>query len=158
MRGVAVMPSWRPAVAPPESTADRAEVLDPAIFRAIEIVYLRHGGILCVDQVASLMRAGEAQPVSRLARWIVEGSVVHFEWHSRVFLPMFQFEVPGLSLRPEAVAVMAELKDVFDDLGLALWFARSNSLLDGDAPIDRMADDAAAVVQAARADRFAFLG
>jgi hypothetical protein len=105
-----------------------------------------------------MIRARDTQPVSTLARWIVAGEIVSLVWQSRLLLPLFQFKLPELSLRRGVSAVIAELNGVFDDQGLAIWFARPNSLLGGETPVDLIAREPAAVLQAARADRFAFLG
>ena len=50
--------------------------------------------------------------------------VVSFGWNSQTLLPLFQFDLFDMSLRPDAVAVISELADVFDDWELASWFAQ----------------------------------
>jgi hypothetical protein len=80
------------------------------------------------------VRKRSEQPVSIIARWIVERLAVSFEWQSQTMLPMFQFDLPGLTLRPCVAEVVQELRDVFDGWDLALWFAESNAWLCGAAP------------------------
>jgi hypothetical protein len=67
---------------------------------------------------------------------------------------MFQFEGVYMTVRRSVSAVLAELKGAFDDWDLATWFAFPNDWLDAQAPLDVLAIDPQAVLQAARADRF----
>ena len=59
-----------------------------------------------------------------------------------------------MSMRPAVCEVVLELRDAYDDWELALWFAGSNEWLDHALPIEVIQRDAAAVVRAARIDRF----
>lgn len=116
------------------------------------------GGLVAADQLAAMMRHGSAQPLSRLARWIVSRQVVTVPWRSQTLLPLFQFGECGACLRPGLPAVMTELTHVFDDRELALWFARCNSSLGGAVPADCLATRPVDVWQAARTDRFIATG
>jgi hypothetical protein len=153
---------WSPAPGP--TTATDAE------FRELCQGFQRSGGLVSADQLVGLMHGGGgqslalpnpqpiSQPISMVARWIVRREIVSLSWRSQTLLPLFQFGDGRACLRPGLAAVMTELTDVFDDLELALWFARSNSSLDGAAPADRLATHAADVWQAARTDRFIATG
>lgn len=102
-------------------------------------------------------RAGE-QPVSRLARGIVDREIVHVEWQGTLWLPLFQFEMPALTVRSTVRDAIAELRDDLDDWDLALWFGTPHALLDGRTPASDAVDGHRDLVDAARADRFVLRG
>jgi len=54
--------------------------------------------------------------------------------------------------------ILAELRDVFDQIELAEWFVRPNSLLEGEIPLGVLAFRPDSVLQAARIDRFVAIG
>ncbi len=116
------------------------------------------GGVIDCDALSTRLRDASNQPVSVLARWIVERRVVSFSWRGRTLLPAFQFDLAQLSPRDEMRDVIAELPDDFDEGDLADWFARDNVWLAGRAPAMAMASDLPAVLHAARADRFIAAG
>ena len=116
------------------------------------------GGVVSGDSLAMLLRSRSDQPLSLLARWIVNRQVLSFECHSQTLLPMFQFDLAGLTVRPELKPVMVELSDVFDDREFVDWFATPNCWLSGESPVAVFSNDLAAVLQAARADRFVATG
>ena len=116
------------------------------------------GGVVNGDALASLLRGCTEQPISLLARWIVQREVISFSWHSQTLLPLFQFDLEALQVRPGVPQVIAELRQAFDDVELADWFARPNSWLQGGTPARRFQSDLPAVLQAARADRYVALG
>ena len=118
----------------------------------------RTGGLATSDEVVRILRRRSNQPISMVARWIVTRSVVSFVWKSQTLLPLFQFDLSDMSLCRGTSEVVQELSGAFDDWDLATWFARPNSLLHGAAPVDLIATDPAAVLQAAREDRFVALG
>jgi hypothetical protein len=127
-------------------------------FVMMESAYLRTGGLVSGDEVARILRRHSGQPISKLARWIVERSIVSFYWNSRTLVPLFQFDRTDMSMRAGTNAVVRELHDVFDDWDLATWFAQPNAWLNDAAPVDVIEEDQPAVVQAARADRYIALG
>ena len=140
----------------------RLPVRYPALLRRLEdrqflemdAAFRSSGGLLCGDSLATLMRGRLEQPVSVIARWIVERRAVSFEWQARTMLPVFQFDFTNSTLRDSIVEVVKELRDVFDDWDLALWFAQSNACLGGAAPVDVIHADPKAVLATARVDRF----
>lgn len=135
------------------SDSPNARVLMPLLEAFSDI-----GGVVTGDAMAALLRDRTDQPISMLARWIVQREVISFPWQSNTMLPLFQFDLVLLHLRPGVPKVLAELREAFDDLELADWFARPNSWLQGRAPAQRFEQDLSAVIQAARADRFVALG
>ena len=71
---------------------------------------------------------------------------------------MFQFELRDLSVKQGPRKVLAELSPVLDGWALAAWFARPNSWLNDRSPVDTLDSNLAAVLAAARADRFVASG
>ncbi len=125
---------------------------------AMQRAFRHTGGVITGDSLAALLRQRWDQPLSLLARWIVNREVVNFEAHGQTWLPMFQFDSGGLGVSTGARKTIAELRGVFDDWELTEWFATPNTWLGGVSPADAMASDAQAVWQAARADRFVAVG
>jgi hypothetical protein len=60
------------------------------------------GGAAAGDDVAGRVRARFRQPVSALARWIVDKQVITFPCNSRLMLPLFQFDFHQGCLRSSA--------------------------------------------------------
>jgi hypothetical protein len=127
-------------------------------FLAMERAFSVHGGMASGEEVARQLRQRCDQPISMLARWIVSRTVVSIAWRAQTLLPTFQFDRRDMSLRTPVVQAIAELRDVFDDWDLALWFAQPNAWLKDSSPVDLLAQDDTAVLQAARADRFVARG
>ena len=125
---------------------------------ALRRAFRPSGGIIAGDALAALMRDRTDQPLSLLARWIVNRDVVSFEAHGQTWLPLFQFDFSAMEVSPAARQVIGELRPVFDDWELTEWFASPNTWLGGASPADALASDARAVVDAARADRFVAAG
>ena len=124
--------------------------------RANEVLdaYGRTGGLASGDELAFLLRRRTSQPISMLARWIVERRVVNFGWRGEYLVPMFQFDRADMGVRQQVSAVLDEFGRTFDDWELASWFALPNTWLGDDTPIDVIRRKPHAVIQAARADRF----
>jgi hypothetical protein len=104
------------------------------------------------------MRRRSDQPISTLARWIVDREVVHFAWQGATLLPLFQFDRYRVLLDPMVVSVVRELRDAFDDWEIALWFVTPNAGTNGVAPVDEVESNLSAALAAARTDRFVALG
>jgi hypothetical protein len=116
------------------------------------------GGLMTGDELAVLLRRQADQPLSLLARWIVDRRVISFEASGETWLPVFQFEPGAMTVRRELQQVIDELREVFDDWELTEWFASSNCWLGGVSPSVCMLRDPEAVIGAARADRFVVVG
>ena len=116
------------------------------------------GGLARSDEALAWLDGEVEQGLSTLARWIALRQVVSFEWQAQTWLPLFQFDRRDMTIHPELALIMAELRGVFDAWELAHWFARPNSTLEGLTPAEALRDDPAAVLQAARTDRFAIEG
>lgn len=126
--------------------------------RTLMDAYQSSGGVIGCDDLTRLLGEWQMQPISCVARWIVSRQLVHFDWHRQLVLPLFQFEHPGLKLLTTVADVIADLGDGFDDAQIAEWFATPNGWLQGAVPARVMAAKPMAVLEAARADRFALLG
>ena len=116
------------------------------------------GGVVGSETMTRLLRGRWDQPVSVLARWIVDREVVHFRVDGQIMLPLFQFDLKALTLLPEVSVVLHQLRDAFDDDAIADWFAMPNAWLAGASPAEAIHREAPAVLQAARVDRFALEG
>lgn len=116
------------------------------------------GGVATGSDVAERLRAKVGQPVSLVARWIVDRRVIAISSSSRLLLPLFQFDFAAGCVRSGVEKTMAELVGVMDDDELACWFAQPNAWLNGAAPAELLLSDAQAVLAAARADRFVARG
>ena len=127
-------------------------------FVAMLKAFRETGGLARGDEVAAQLSQRGTGDVSRLARWLVSRDALGFDWRGELWVPMFQFDLGTMTLRPEATQVASELAAVFDPWALSLWFATPNAWLAERLPAEVLAVDADAVFDAARADRFAVNG
>jgi hypothetical protein len=116
------------------------------------------GGLLRGDDLALLLQDRQRGDYVSLARLIVPGEIFSFEWHDTFWIPLFQFELKSLGLKPGPRQVLGELSAAFDGWSLAVWFANSNSWLNERRPVDLLDTDLASVLRAARADRYIAVG
>lgn len=112
------------------------------------------GGVATANKVAERLRVEVSQPVSLLARWIVDRHVIAFSCGAELMLPLFQFDFAQGCVRGGVAPVMLELTGVMSDEEMARWFAQPNGWLHGATPAQTLPSDAGAVLDAARADRF----
>ncbi len=120
--------------------------------------YRQLGAVLTCDDMIGAMREYLDQPISRLARKIVERRIVSIPWKSRTYLPAFQFEQASCDVLQTVEVILEELTPAFDDYALADWFATSNGWLHCRIPSSLVAKEPGAVLQAARADRYIATG
>lgn len=121
--------------------------------------YRSTGGVLRRAEILRQMREVYSQPLSVFARWTIQREIVSFACDSQHLVPIFQFDLPSMKLRPEVRAIACELVPAFDEWEVALWFVQPNTWLpDAAAPVDYIDSDPEAVLQAARADRFIATG
>ena len=125
---------------------------------AMSCGFQRCGGLATAEEVIRLMRRQSDQPISTLARWIVDRSIVHFARQGATLLPLFQFDRDRMLLDPMAIGVVQELRDIYDDWEIALWFVTPNTSTSGVAPVDAFESNPMAALAAARTDRFVALG
>ena len=112
------------------------------------------GGVATGTDVAERLRAKVDQPVSALARWIVDRQVVAISGGPTLLLPLFQFDFATGCVRSGVAPTLSELAEVMNDNEVACWFAQPNAWLHGAAPAQILLSDIGAVLAAARADRF----
>ncbi len=125
---------------------------------SLERAFQGSGGVATAEEVAVLLRRRCDQPLSQLARWIVGRQVIHFESAGQTLLPLFQFDLDDMSIRPAVGAVLQELSPAFEPAVLAQWLATPNAWLAGETPLRRLGQDPELIAEAARADRFATTG
>ncbi len=120
--------------------------------------YSACGGVATGNDVAERLRVTVRQPLSVLARWIVDRHVITFACGARPMLPLFQFDFNQGCVRGGAAAVLSELTAVMSDDEVARWFSLPNTWLNGSVPAQTLLIDVPGVVAAARADRFVAKG
>lgn len=127
-------------------------------FIAMLNAYRCSGGLARAQEVLVLFKRCCVSDIATLDRWIVKRKVISFEWQSKMWLPLFQFNRFDMTLQPALGQVLAELTSVYDHWELANWFAQPNQWLAERTPVDMLASDLPAVLHAARADRFIAAG
>jgi hypothetical protein len=116
---------------------------------------LRHaGGVATPDDLAAMMRPHHDQPVSVIARWLKQRTILSVGWRGQTFIPLCQFDRQTMQPREDFLCVLHELTDDFDDWELLSWLAEPNAWLGGRAPALCLDKDVQRVLLAARADRF----
>lgn len=112
--------------------------------------YRASGGLAASPELLALCRRHGGTDVATLARWIVERTVVSFEWQSRTWFPLFQFRAPDfaptLRLRP----LLADLSAIYCPWEVAHWFIIPNLSLGSRVPMGLLDSDLDAVLRAAR--------
>jgi hypothetical protein len=133
----------------PDRATDRTEIC------CVADAFRRREGLATSDHVLFLLSQHTDQPISVLAHWIVNHEAIHFQWRSHTLLPLFQFDRRDMSLVPEVKRVTEELAAVLDEWEIAVWFSRPNRSIGGRTPLLHIERDCGAVLEAARAHRFA---
>ena len=109
------------------------------------------GGTAPGDIVGRLLEDHQVGGTVSLAKLVHSGQVFGFEWRSRLWIPMFQFNPDDLSIAAAPQAVRAELPELWSGWTVAMWFATRNAELDSRRPVDLLGSDFAAVLHAAQA-------
>lgn len=117
--------------------------------------FRRTRGLARGHEVTSLLYTRAGLNVSTLARWMVDGEVVHFEWQHDSWFPMFQFSGQDLPIRLCVRQVLQEFDGVLDRWEIAQWFACPSATLGLRSPADEMALNPDLVIEAARSFRYA---
>jgi hypothetical protein len=123
-------------------------------YRAMEDAFRTAGGIVSADELVMRLIRCTDQPISKLARWIVEHKVLSFSWRTHTALPLFQFDLANMTIHPSVTTVIDELVPALSDWDIAVWFAQPNPWLAGAAPVDVMERDVHGLLDAARAERY----
>ena len=123
-------------------------------FFAVQEALRGKGGLARADDLARLLEDCRHVDFIGLAKLMVSGAIFSFEWGGAHWIPMFQFNLADLTVKPAARSVVAELNTTFDGWSLAEWFTQPNDWLAGRTPVDLIDSDLPVVLDAARADRF----
>jgi hypothetical protein len=115
--------------------------------------YRALGGVMCADDLVLIARVLMPQPLSWVARSIVDRSILTFTWRSRVFVPRFQFGAHPLQVTSQVSGAMGELEAVYADNLLASWFVEPNCWLGQRRPCTEVSQRPELVLAAARGDR-----
>jgi hypothetical protein len=116
------------------------------------------GGIARGDDLALLLEDHPHGAGVSLAKLIASDQVFGFDRDGTFWVPMFQFELDELRIRPAALKVRAELAAEFDGWEVATWFAEANASLRDRRPVDLLDSNLREVLAAARIDRFIAAG
>ena len=115
--------------------------------------YRDSGGLARSQEVAALLKRRGGCDLTTLAGWIDNKKVISFEWQSKIWLPLFQFNRIDMTLQPGLSQVLAQLTSGYDGWELANWFAQPNRWLGDRTPAAMLGLDPSAVLNALRADR-----
>ena len=121
-------------------------------FDAMRDAFRSTGGMANGDDLARLLEDRRIGDFITLARLIVSEQIFAVGWRNTCWVPMFQFDMHNLSIKPGPRRVIAELSSVYDDWNVAAWFVRGNARIDARRPVDRLQADLPGVLVAARAD------
>ena len=133
----------------PASPVDLPAISEDEVARLDE-GYRSSGGLVMASDALSMLRCVSDQPLSLLARWIVDRQVIHFVWRAQTFMPLGQFDMHTMQVRETWCKAMRCLPTEMDEWDAAWWFAEPNAMLDGSAPADALRDNAERVEQVAR--------
>ena len=136
----------------PRGSAGEPDDDESLQFESMDQAFSRSGGFVHGDAMAMAMRPFHDQPISTLARWIVDRTVICVNWRGQTLLPRAQFNLSDMSPRSDMRNAADALLATHSDWDVALWFARPNAQLGGETPIDMIERDAPAVLQAAQRD------
>ena len=124
-------------------------------FIAMLNAYRPSGGLARAQEVTAMFKTHGAGEACILAGWIIRRQVISFEWHAKIWLPLFQFNHLDMTRQPGLAEALSELVVVDDDWEVASWFSRPNPWLVDCTPADSLAAAASEVLNAARAERYA---
>lgn len=116
--------------------------------------YRATSGLARAPEVFVMYKSRQGNDVATLARWIVKRDVVSFDWQSKVWVPLFQFDRAHMSVLPGMNTVLSVLTPFFDPWEMAIWFSQPNRCLQFRTPAEEMRSDPRGVLSAACMDRF----
>jgi hypothetical protein len=122
------------------------------------VAYEDAGGIARADHIGRLLADHGPGAFISMAQLLADGEVFGFKWDGSLWLPMFQFVPTDLRIKAAPRQIRAELGAEFDGWEVATWFVEANVWLGKRRPLDLLESHLAAVLQAARADRFVATG
>jgi hypothetical protein len=116
------------------------------------------GGVARGDDLALLLEDHRRGAGASLSKLVALDRVFGFDRDGTFWVPMFQFELDDLRIKPAALKVRAELAAEFDGWEVASWFAEANAYLRDRRPVDLLDSNLRDVLAAARIDRFIAVG
>lgn len=116
---------------------------------ALMATYRATGGVARGDDLVNLLEDHGLGDFVGLARLIASNEVFGFKWRDTLWIPMFQFDLRDLSIKPATQLVLMQLGARFDGWARAAWFAHPNSWLNDRRPVDRLDSHLADVLRAA---------
>jgi hypothetical protein len=114
--------------------------------------FRRSGGVNCAHDVGHWLEDGTRHQPGTLSRWMAHDEVIHFEWQTRHWLPMFQFDFTAKAPRVAIGLVLIEWGGAFDPWRMARWFASAHPALEGRNPAEVLCADPGLVIDLARHD------
>jgi len=122
-------------------------------FMSMLKAYRHSGGLWRASDVATRCKPHSGTDVHTLAGWVLDRQVVSFEWLSRIWLPVFQFQRADMGRQQGLAEVLSVLAGVYDNWQVANWFALPNHWLADSTPADRLSRAPDEVLTAARAEQ-----
>lgn len=115
--------------------------------------YRQSGGLARLQELANLRSSGEPIDLAKLATCISRRELICFEWQSYAWLPLFQFDLRDMTLRPQLQRIVVQLSCVYNPWEVAFWFTEPKPWLSHRAPADTGAGDLPMLLQHAHSDR-----
>jgi hypothetical protein len=109
---------------------------DQSTFRDLCEAFRATGGIARADDLARLLEDFQCGNFASLARRIASHEILSFSWRGMHWVPMFQFDLRDLSLRPGPQQLLEACGTKCDGWALACWLTTASDDLDGEQPLD----------------------
>ena len=126
----------------------------PGVAHSLDELRRASGGCLSMAKVAATLRCSDRHADRLVRQWTESGRILLMLVELQSDLPAYQLDVFRRQPHAAVGLVLSELRDVFSDVELLLWFVTSSHWLADRTPAALMSIDVRAVVGAARADRF----
>jgi hypothetical protein len=94
------------------------------------------GGIARADDLARLLEDFQCGNFASLAKRIASHEILSFSWRGMHWVPMFQFDLRDLSLRPGPQQLLEACGTKPDGWALACWLTTESEDLAGERPLD----------------------
>jgi hypothetical protein len=120
-----------------------------AQFIAMLSAFRPYGGLARRRELESSLVLRTGLGHETLQRWIEAEEIFAFEWCHEEWIALFQLAHPSLQPLPDVRRIADLLRPVLQPWGIAVWFARPNSMLNGNTPISQLVDRQEVVLQAA---------
>jgi len=118
-------------------------------FVSLLLAFRASGGMLDGDDLALLLAEYKQSDCMSLPVLIASGNLFRVTWRNTVWIPMFQFELSTLEIKPECGVVSSALEKSLDQWNAACWMILPNDRLDDRKPVDLIDTDFLAVLDAA---------